>query len=384
MEKNPHYNEEWVSKSKKTKLERYGDENYCNVKKIKNTKLENFGDENFNNREKAYETMMREYGVKQYSNTEKMVQTRLNYTEEKKREVEEKKENTRLERYGVKHLFQLPEMREYIERVCEERTGYKYPFTSPESRMKILRNRRRKMLERMKAENEYQLLSDENEFISNSDRSILWKLRHKCGHEFETTFKGILHDQCPKCYPKILHKSQHKIFEFLNGLDCFDDLKENCKGVLTFGEIDIYSRHSKFAVEYDGMIFHAFEKNAIRGVKGKPINYHLKKTEECEEMGIRLLHITDSEWNENENLCRSLMRERLGMLKRRIDAGRCTIREIDTYTKNRFLEKYSFGGSDFSGIRLGMYFGKRLVGVMTLKRKGRDLEVSRVGKLNWF
>lgn len=40
------------NKIKKTKLERYGNENYVNVDKCKQTKMERYGDENYNNREK--------------------------------------------------------------------------------------------------------------------------------------------------------------------------------------------------------------------------------------------------------------------------------------------------------------------------------------------
>ena len=43
-------------KIKKTKLERYGDENYQNIDKIKQTKFEKYGDSNYNNRSKMKQT----------------------------------------------------------------------------------------------------------------------------------------------------------------------------------------------------------------------------------------------------------------------------------------------------------------------------------------
>lgn len=42
-------NKEVRAKAKKTSLDRYGDENYCNKDKIKATKLKRYGDENYNN-----------------------------------------------------------------------------------------------------------------------------------------------------------------------------------------------------------------------------------------------------------------------------------------------------------------------------------------------
>lgn len=104
-----------IEKAKKTKLEKYGDENFVNVEKrlltlenktadywlsrsnkvkdtciakygvdnvrkapeiknkIKLSKLEKYGDENYNNREKASETMLDLYGVHNYSQTKEFI-----------------------------------------------------------------------------------------------------------------------------------------------------------------------------------------------------------------------------------------------------------------------------------------------------------------------
>ena len=52
----PDYYKKIVQKSKKTKLERYGDENFANVEKNKKTKLERFGDENYRDMKKQKQT----------------------------------------------------------------------------------------------------------------------------------------------------------------------------------------------------------------------------------------------------------------------------------------------------------------------------------------
>ena len=44
-----HSTQEWKDLVKKTKLERYGDENYNNIEKNQKTKLERYGDSNYNN-----------------------------------------------------------------------------------------------------------------------------------------------------------------------------------------------------------------------------------------------------------------------------------------------------------------------------------------------
>lgn len=52
-----------LGKSKQTKFDKYGDENFNNMEKNKQTKLENHGDENYNNRKQAEETCIETYGV---------------------------------------------------------------------------------------------------------------------------------------------------------------------------------------------------------------------------------------------------------------------------------------------------------------------------------
>ena len=59
-----HYNklETYKSKIRKTKLDAHGDENYNNMEKNKITKLEKYGDENYNNVEKNKKTCLEKYG----------------------------------------------------------------------------------------------------------------------------------------------------------------------------------------------------------------------------------------------------------------------------------------------------------------------------------
>jgi len=71
------YKRNFSIKSKQTKLEKYGDENYNNFEQISKTKLEKYGDENYNNFDKMVSTNLSRYGVKHFSNPEKAKQTCL-------------------------------------------------------------------------------------------------------------------------------------------------------------------------------------------------------------------------------------------------------------------------------------------------------------------
>jgi hypothetical protein len=58
---------DFITKVKKSKMERYGDENYNNSEKSKKTKKEIYGNENYNNVEKTKKTCLLKYGSENYS-----------------------------------------------------------------------------------------------------------------------------------------------------------------------------------------------------------------------------------------------------------------------------------------------------------------------------
>lgn len=72
--------------------------------KIKKTKLERYGDENYNNPEKVKQTSLERYGVDHYNKSEKARKT--SSIKQKSRKVQQKRELTCLKRFGVKNQMQ--------------------------------------------------------------------------------------------------------------------------------------------------------------------------------------------------------------------------------------------------------------------------------------
>ena len=124
--------------SKQTKLERYGDENYNNMKKTKQTKLERYGDENYNNsieaakhknykeiQEKIKNTCLERYGV---SSTwkidgvlEKSKQTKLEKYGDENFTNREKYKETCITRYGVDNSFKYEKFQQKYKQTCLKR-----------------------------------------------------------------------------------------------------------------------------------------------------------------------------------------------------------------------------------------------------------------------
>ncbi len=61
---------DFIPKRKKTKLERYGNENYNNINKCQQTKMERYGDKNYNNLNKMQSTCLKKYDVDNFSKTQ--------------------------------------------------------------------------------------------------------------------------------------------------------------------------------------------------------------------------------------------------------------------------------------------------------------------------
>lgn len=56
-------------------------------------------------------------------------------------------------------------------------------------------------------------------------------------------------------------------------------------------ELDIVIPELHLALEFNGNYYHSIEA-------GTPLGYHLMKTELCENLGYRLIHVWENEWNE--------------------------------------------------------------------------------------
>jgi hypothetical protein len=108
-------------KAKKTKLEKYGDENYQNVEKIKKTKLEKYGDENFTNRVKSKITCLDRYGVDNVSKVDT---------------IKELKKETSNKNWGFDNVFKSPEIKDKISKTIKDKYGSDLYINSDDFKMK--------------------------------------------------------------------------------------------------------------------------------------------------------------------------------------------------------------------------------------------------------
>ena len=154
------------------------------------------------------------------------------------------------------------------------------------------------------------------------------------------------------------------------------EILKKCKQIK---EIDIYLPDYNFAIEHDGIYFH----NEINKIK----NYHLMKTDKCNEKGIQLFHVFEDEWVNKEDIVKSMILNKIGKTKNKIFARKCEIKDVQFDEVKTFLDFNHIQGRVKSNINIGLYYNNELVSLMCFNKsrfnKNYDWELSRFcNKLN--
>lgn len=199
----------------------------------------------------------------------------------------------------------------------------------------------------------YKLLS--TEYINAFDR-----LELECpkAHKYKVRWNDWQQgNRCPKC-AFVESKGQKEIKLFLDGIGVMS--LENDRSIISPLELDIVIPNKKIAIEYCGLYWHS-EK------MGKNKNYHLNKLKLCEENGYKLITIFEDEWLNKQDIVKSRLKHIISNSSSgfKIYARNCSISEIDSSTKNNFLDKNHIQGVDNSIIKLGAFCNNELVSVMT-------------------
>lgn len=208
----------------------------------------------------------------------------------------------------------------------------------------------------------YKLLT---EVVTRVDQSILVKCDK--GHRYETGFNQIFYSGqlCPKCGVTQLEKQVHELLDAL-GVEYFvHDRKQ-----IPPYEIDILT--GKIAIEMAGLYWHS-EK-----IESRKKDYHSKKLKMCNEKGLSLLTIYDDEWNFKRPIVESIIRNKLGLISRKISARQCEVKPVDFKTSSKFFKENHLMG--FTTHRsFGLFFKKELVSLLSYKQKknNREIEIIR-------
>lgn len=391
-----------AEKVKSTMLERYGAEYPSQSEQIKETirknNFEKYGVEHVfqleSVKEKSRQTCVEKYGVEHPMLNRDVVEKTIQHNVEKYGvrstallpEVKEKQKQTNLERYGAVCALCNEEVKEKANITLYEHYGVEHVMQSEELRKKAsaieLSKSFDSVMERWKSF--VVPLFDKSEYRGFDKPFVYdWKCS-RCWMEFKQRIypTGLGEDRyvprCPNCFPKKKSIEEQEVLNFVKSI-YNGAIVENDRTIISPKELDIYLPEKHVAIEFDGLYWHSEEQ-------GKGEEYHLAKTEACEEKGIRLIHIFEDEWNQKQEIVKDRIRSILGIGQRRIFARKCVVKEIDSKTSNEFLEANHLQGGDNSSIRYGLYFNDELVAAMTFGKprfnRNYDWELVRFASKN--
>lgn len=192
-------------------------------------------------------------------------------------------------------------------------------------------------------------------------------VRCRCNKEFVTSYVRMYsskHKSCPACSSQG-STVEEEIKEYLTSIKVHK-ICEKTKEIIPPKELDIYLPEYNVGIEVNGLYWHGESHG------GKSKDYHLNKTEKCESLGIRLIHVTDQEWFTNADKIKSLLRSALGIAIESIPARKCSITHIDDSSLRSFLQKHHLQNYVTSSINYGLYYAGVLVSVMSFSKSRFD------------
>ena len=381
-------------KSKKTCLERYGDENYTNRKQSKKTCLERYGVDNVskldNVKKKKIESNLINWGVENVFQSN-IIKLKIYNTIQDKygtdtyiKSLDFKQKYMKFcDKHGVDHYSQTDEFKRKFEKTCLYRWGYKTNLMNDDIKKRIaLTNTMKygfenhmmnttqsfKVAQTMinKRKTYYESLG--YEMIDYNFESRNYTLIKKdCGHEFNIThdlFRSRIkygNNSCLQCYPKNDMSSikEKKLGEFISTIS--DNVIYNSRKILNGKELDAYLPNNGLAIEFNGLYWHSDV------FKGK--SYHYDKTISCNDIGVDLMHIWEDDWDNRTEIVKSIIRYRTGNIHNKIYARKCEIIEISNKESNVFLNKNHIQGGVNAGKCISLKYKGDIVSVMTFGKR---------------
>jgi hypothetical protein len=327
--------------------------NFCSPKHLRNspefkTKLGAYfkDPDKVNKRtEKIKRTSLKKYGTDNPSKS-KIVKEKISTKNKTNNqlfgeEIKKKRKETSLLKYGSEFSSQNPEVRERMKKSNLE-NSYRLLFHS--NRLK----------------NKVDPLFTFDEFVGSTD----WKHEYpfkckKCGEIFYDNLYGGRVPRCYKCYP-ISYQSQIEI-DIRNWLAELIETQHNRLFDKTH-ELDIFIPSKNVGIEMNGNYWHS----ELGGKRDK--NYHLNKTNFFKSKGIQILHIFEDEWNDKQDIAKSIILSKLGLIQNKIYARKCQIKEVEKTTARQFLFNNHIQGDTDSKVHLGLYFQNELVSLMSFSK----------------
>jgi hypothetical protein len=324
--KTPAESKEIKDKIIKTNNERYGSNSPLSNKKVKN---------------KSNKTLLSNYGVTNPSHNQEILKKRVESFIKNIDGYKESYKKTSIEKYGVEH-----------------------PWMNKEIHEKTIESFYKDYKMRIKSK-----LNDKYCFVSFKHKPTELVLNcSDCLSDFTINPTQFYHRSkynknniCTNCYPISDNSSlmQLEVLEFIRN-NYNGDIIPNAKEIIKPYEIDIFLPYLNIGFEFNGLHWHS-------SLYKKP-DYHLKKWNNSQEIGINIFTIWEDDWAIKEDIVKSFILNKLKKTPNKIYARKCIIREVSHKESSLFLNDNHLQGECKSSIRLGLFNNNHLVSLMTFSK----------------
>jgi hypothetical protein len=365
---NPMKNDIIKTKSKQTIFEKYGvtsaAKNDMIKQKISNILNNRSIEDKIKSKNKRLNTWNNKSETEKNDILKKRKNTVDNISDENKLKTKENRKKTCLEKYDNEYAVSSDVVRKKITKIFNEKFGGNSPFCDENIKKKAISSYKKSHIDYI-TEN---IKKHQCKYISHIDKNgnieytLLCERKNK---KFTIGYSNlrirILSDlEISPYFRPIYGKSEMEknMLDFI--CDSYaNEILVNKKNIISPLELDIYLPDLNLAFEFNGLYWHN-ESN-------KDKNYHLTKTELCEQQRIQLIHIYEDDWKHKQDIVKSMILNKLGKTPNKIFARKCEIKEIsDNNIVRLFLEENHIQGYIGSKIKIGLFYDNELVSLMTL------------------
>lgn len=274
----PLLNEQCKKKSVKTCRKRFNNDRFAGSQLYKQTVSSPFNNEEV--RMKSIETKKQRYG----DDFGKVI------FEKHKKDIQQ----TNIQKYGVPYVLMNKDKFKETKQTMQQ----KYDSDNYFSSYDCLRRKNKRSYKKILSWSEFVTpLFTFNEYKGLS-QTYTWKCT-KCGNIFKSKiyFTGLGESRqiprCEICFPnQATSIAEKELVDFVKSI-YYNKILTNDRTVLKQYELDIVLPQIKLAIQFNGIYWHSL----------KDKNYHLNKTELCQNKGYRLIHIWQNQWiDDKENV----------------------------------------------------------------------------------
>lgn len=175
---------------------------------------------------------------------------------------------------------------------------------------------------------------------------------------------------CAKCYREKYggSKGETEVFSYLKDILPDVEITRHDWSLLSDDELDIVIPSLKLAIEYNELYEHS--------TAWLHRHYHVDKTNACNKVGYRLIHVWEDDWRYKKEAVKSLLHSVVARLPV-VFARKTTLDTVSTEAASAFLEANHIQGYSNSSVAYGLFYGREIVSVCTFVKRKYGWELNR-------